>query len=393
MAEQSWGLDDLLDVAAGAAILASGGGGGYQDALLILGQLARENGGWRGSVTVQDYDGRSPCSVIAMMGSPDAAGQMSLQELRQSIANTLQVQSASCGFVPTCAIPIEIGPINSLVPLLAAALGLGGIRWVVDGDGAGRAVPELPQTTYAGAANLSPCPCVVADNATLGSQVQSGVLNTPTTPQVEALAGAVVKAFGAFAGISMWPSGANNGFALRGNYIPNTLSQVRMLGAFLRQQPRNTLAVVDRIATLTGRTTEAVAINYYITQVTQATTSASLDAGVIRLDDHPDPAQSTRRFYLYNLNENLILYSSQQDRPVVVAPDSICYYSEAEGAGFSNATDDLAVYYDFAAARSTGKPVSLIRVAAAAELVAAPGVLASFADLLRAIGYAGALPH
>ncbi|MFT3735419.1 MAG: hypothetical protein QM776_10395, partial [Rhodocyclaceae bacterium] len=147
-----------------------------------------------------------------------------------------------------------------------------------------------------------------------------------------------------------------------------------------------------QITTLTGRNATAVVTNYYITQVTQATSSASLDAGVIRLDTDPDPAKSTNTVYLYNMNENLIAYSSSQSTPLIVAPDSICYYSEDEGAGFSNATPDLEVYYDFSANRSTGKKVSLIQVKAAPRLVATPGVLQSFTTLLRSIGYAGALP-
>lgn len=388
MTEQLWGLSDFRAAAAGAAILGSGGGGGYQDALLILKQLEA----WSGRVTVKDYDGQTPCSVIAMMGSPDAAGEMTLDELSLSIGNTLNAQRALCNFSPACAIPIEIGPINSLVPLLAAALQLGDVRWVVDGDGAGRAVPELQQTTYAGAASLPPTPCVVADNATLASQVQSAVVNAPTTAQVEGLAGAVVKAFGAFAGISMWPSTQANGFALTGQYIPGTLAQIRALGRFLGTRPA-TDAVVKEIVRLTGRAANAVASNYYITEVSQATSSASLDAGIIRLDNHPDPAQSTHYLTLYNLNENLIAYSSSQTAPLILAPDAICYYSEDEAAGFSNATDDLAVYYDFSAQRSTGKKVSVLKVAAAPQLMASSGVMASFASLLRSLGYAGALPY
>jgi DUF917 family protein len=391
MSEQFWGLSEFRDVAAGAAILGSGGGGGYKDALFIISQLASLRG-WSGTVTVKPYDGCSPASVIAMMGSPDAAGEMSLDELSRSIGNTLSVQSAICGFKPSCAIPIEIGPINSLVPLLAAALQLGDIRWVVDGDGAGRAVPELPQTTYAGAAALPPTPCVVADNATQPGQIQSGVIATPTTAQVETLAGAVVKAFGAFAGISMWPSSQANGFALSGQYIPGTLEQIRALGKFLQTRPA-TDAVARQISMLTGRAAEAIASNYYITQVSQATSAASLDAGILRLDNDPDPAKSTHHFTLYNLNENLIAYSSSQAAPVILAPDSICYYSEDDAAGFSNATDDLAAYYDFSRNCSSGKKVSVIKVVAVPQLAATPGVLASFANLLRSIGYAGALPY
>ena len=86
------------------------------------------------------------------------------------------------------------------------------------------------------------------------------------------------------------------------------------------------------------------------------------------------------------------MYSAASTMPDVVAPDSICYYSESTGRGFSNASDDLAEYFNAATGKSTGKTVSVIQVRAAEKLCGTPGVLASFAALLRNLGYAGALP-
>ena len=45
-----------------------------------------------------------------------------------------------------------------------------------------------------------------------------------------------------------------------------------------------------------------------------------------------------------------------------------------------------------ATGKSTGKTVSVIQVRAVEKLCGTPGVLASFAALLRNLGYAGALP-
>ena len=105
-----------------------------------------------------------------------------------------------------------------------------------------------------------------------------------------------------------------------------------------------------------------------MTSVTQSTSSASLDSGIIRLDNAPDPAQSTETHYLYNLNENLIMYSAASTTPDIIAPDSICYYSESTGRGFSNASDDLAQYFDAKTGRSTGNQVSVIAVQTAPQL-------------------------
>ncbi|MGP1629388.1 MAG: S-methyl thiohydantoin desulfurase domain-containing protein, partial [Giesbergeria sp.] len=290
-------------------------------------------------------------------------------------------------------IAVEIGPINSLVPLIGAAMSQGAV-WVVNGDGAGRAVPELPQTTYTGSTLLTPCPVALASDACAFVDVESAVLGASTAARVETLAGGVVAGFGGYSGIAMWPSNASNSFALSGSYIPGTLEQARGLGQFLlqAQTPPTTAAVADAITVITGRPACAVVRNFFITSVTQSTSSASLDSGTIRLDNAPDPSQSTETHTLYNLNENLIMYSSASSVPDIVAPDSICYYSESTGRGFSNANDDLALYFDATTGKSTGRMVSVIAVKTAPELLNTPGVVASFAALLRRIGYAGAMP-
>jgi DUF917 family protein len=386
-----YGVSDFEQVAAGAAVLASGGGGSYADALQLLAELKKQ---WSGTVTVQDYDGRSDCCVLAMMGSPDAAEQLALPSVTSSITNTLKacapVQPA--GF--RCFIPVETGPINSLVPLIAAALLPAGACRVVDGDGAGRAVPELPQTTFAGAAALPVSPCVLASDTSQGKPLQGALLTAPDAAAMEALAGGPVGAFGAISGIALWFSTPANHHALGGHYIPGTLSQAHALGKFLAAAGKaRTAEVAKAITALTGRNAVPVATNFFVTGVTQSTTAASLDAGVIRIDNAPVQAQSTETHYIYNLNENLIMYSSRSSAPDAVAPDSICYYSEATGRGFSNALNDLAPFYDAANKRSTGLAVSVLKVEAAPQLCATPGVVASFAGLLRKIGYAGAMPY
>jgi uncharacterized protein len=393
MAIHEYGLTDFQYIAAGAAILASGGGGSYRDAVNVLKELAAT--GWKGTVTVQDYDGTTNCCVLALMGSPDAADNMTLADVENSIANTVSTFEKATGDTLGCVIPVEIGAINSIVPLLAAATSGNAIQWVVDGDGAGRAVPELPQTTYGGSASLAASPCSLANDAEPTTTMQSATLNAKTAALIESLAGGIVSAFGSFSGIALWPSNASNGFALKGSYLIGTLSQTWALGQYVLTSPLppSTAQVALRIANLTGRAATPVVTNFYITAITQSTTSGSLDTGIIRLDNTPEQNSSTETHYLYNLNESLIMYSSLRSVPDIIAPDSICYYSESNGRGFSNAIDDLAGYFDAGTGKSTGRTVSVIKVEAAPAFSKATGVVASFAGLLRSIGYAGALPY
>lgn len=392
MTDHSVGIADFRYIATGAAILGSGGGGSYHDATHIIDELA--NRGWQGSVWVKNYDGATNCCVLAMMGSPDAADSLTLTNIEHSLSNTLRAFENETGTSLGCIIPGEIGPINSIVPLIAAAIADNDI-WVVNGDGAGRAVPELPQTTYGGSTALAASPCVLANDAETTATLQSALLNAATAAQIETLAGGIVSAFGSFAGIALWPSSQANNYALTANYISETLMQTWALGRFLSNAvvPPSTAEVAVQITATTRRPASVVLSNFYITSVTQATNSASLDAGIIRLDNHPDQTKSTETHYIYNLNENLIMYSNSSSMPDIIAPDSICYYSERTGHGFSNAKNDLASYFDFGTSKSTGYAVSIIKINAAPQLWRAPGVIASFAGLLRNIGYAGALPY
>ncbi|KFF49606.1 hypothetical protein GY26_07310 [Gammaproteobacteria bacterium MFB021] len=383
-----YGLDDFRHIVTGAALMASGGGGSYHDAKRVLEQLRKS--GWCGRVEVKDYDGATDACVLAMMGSPDAAEDLSLVAIQRAMNNTVDAFRTLCGTAPTCVIPVGIGPINSLVPLIAA-LGDNPVQWVVNGDGSGRAVPELPQALYSEAAGLTASPCILADNAQDAATARSVRLQATTAADVESLAGSVVATFGSYAGIMLWPSTSANDFALANHYLPGTLEQVRALGAYMEDAdgPHTTAEIVAKLEALTGRDATCAITNGYITEVTQSTNGASLDVGTIRLDDTPDPRDSSATHYLYNMNENLILYAAQDGAPVIVAPDSICYYSEHTGRGFSNAFADLAPYHDRQTGKSTGVPVSIIGIRAAKAFREAAGVRDSFAGLLRRIVYAG----
>jgi uncharacterized protein len=228
---------------------------------------------------------------------------------------------------------------------------------------------------------------VLGNQATDKTQVQTTVLNVSTTEQAETLARGVVTAdFGSIAGLAAWPSLASNQFALSGSYIEGTLSQAWILGQYMVESgPLTTAEVANCIQGISGRTATVIATGLYITQVSQ-TTAGGFDTGIVRLDNAPAGQPSTATYYLYNTNESLLLYSSAASSPVAIAPDSICYYSESTGRGFSNAADDLAPYL------GTTQQVSLLTVAALPQLCQAAGVMEAFAALLLKIGYGGPLP-
>ena len=382
-APAAFGINDFYNVAAGAAVVGSGGGGSYVDAVGVLKELALTE---FAPVPVAPYAGGANAFVVALMGSPDAGQSLHLQDVKGAIYNTMQALENASATLYTWAVPVEIGALNSLIPLIAGVMDQE--ITVVDGDGCGRAVPQLVNTTYSGAAGLPVSPCILGNQAIDPELAQSTVLNVSTTAQAEGLArGVVSEDFGSIAGFAAWSSLASNNYALTGNYITGTLTQAWQLGQYLlgSSSPPSAADVASCIGGISGRATSVVASGLYITQVSQ-TTAGGFDTGIVRLDNAPAGQPSSATFYLYNTNESLILYSASATAPLVIAPDSICYYSESTGRGFSNAADDLAPYL------GTTQQVSIIKITALPQLCQAAGVMEAFAALLLKIGYAGPLP-
>ena len=134
---------DLLDLAVGAAFLGTGGGGDpYVGRLMV--QQTMEEGFPVNIIDPEEVPDDALVIPTAMMGAPTVlvekipSGEEAIKSLR-----TLE---AHLGRKAYATMPIEIGGINSTIPLVVGArLGLP----IVDADGMGRAFPELQMETFA----------------------------------------------------------------------------------------------------------------------------------------------------------------------------------------------------------------------------------------------------
>ncbi|MCA0380268.1 MAG: DUF917 domain-containing protein [Actinobacteria bacterium] len=135
----SWtiSVDDIDDIARGSAVLGTGGGGDPYIGGLLAKQALREHG----DVTVISLDELPDDAVVAnvsMLGAPTVMVEK-LPSL-DSVICPVQELSEHYGKPVTHLMCIEVGGVNSTIPIAAAAaLGVP----LVDGDGMGRAFPEL----------------------------------------------------------------------------------------------------------------------------------------------------------------------------------------------------------------------------------------------------------
>src|SRR5215207_4531665 len=140
---QRLSISDLPDLARGAAFLGTGGGGNPYVGRLLVESAMRETGR---DLELLDLAERPDDALIiptAMMGAPTCI----VEKLPQGMeaASSFRRLEQHLGKTAFATMPIEAGGVNSMIPLVVALrLGIP----VVDGDGMGRAFPELFHETF-----------------------------------------------------------------------------------------------------------------------------------------------------------------------------------------------------------------------------------------------------
>jgi len=133
---------DIEALAIGAAILGTGGGGNpYIGKLRCLQQLRA--GKQLTLISLDELADNATVAPIGGIGAP-VVGIEKLEEGNEG-ARALRALEAHCGHKIDALVAAEIGGGNALEPLINGALT--GIP-VVDGDGMGRAFPEMQMTTF-----------------------------------------------------------------------------------------------------------------------------------------------------------------------------------------------------------------------------------------------------
>lgn len=287
---------DMANLARGAAVLGTGGGGDPRVGRLLAERALAEHGPVR-LVQVADLADDAFVIPVAMMGAPTVMVEK-LPSATQ-FATALQNLARYLGRPPTHVACIEAGGINSTLPVVAAAqLGLP----LVDGDGMGRAFPELQMvlpTMY----GVSATPMSIADEKGNG-----GIFDTVDNQWAERLARTATIDMGCSTVVSLY---AMTGVQVRQAFVRRTLTLCVEVGRSIERARTELRDPVEAVRALLGGNLLASGKVVDVERRT-ATGFARGDAVV---------QAQTGRLLLRFQNENLIV--ERDGRVVATTPDLI----------------------------------------------------------------------
>lgn len=231
-------LEHLDHMAVGASLLGSGGGGDPYVGRLVAAEAIRKHGPVELS-SVDELPDDAAVFPVAMMGAPTvmveklpAAGQFAAAVSALSKYMGRRVDYIACA---------EVGGVNSMIPIAAAAeLGVP----LIDGDGMGRAFPELqmilPTLIGAGATPMS----------IIDEKGNRGIIETVTNKTAELLARDMTVQMGSSSVVSLYPL---TGAQVKLGFAAGTLSLCRRLGTAAENARAELRDPIDAImATLGG---------------------------------------------------------------------------------------------------------------------------------------------
>lgn len=300
----AWELspEQLEALAIGAGILGTGGGGNPYYGKLHVRRLLRE--GYR--VSIVDPEEVPDGALIVSVGGMGAP-TIGIERIHRGDEPLVALQALEhyLGRAATHLLPGEIGGANALRPLAVAALAN---LPVIDGDGMGRAFPELQMDTFS-IYGIPPTPAAIADiyhNVVLFPYLRDAVT-------LERYARAVTIQMGGAAGFA-FP--VMSGTQLKRVLIPHTITLAVMLGEAIlvarrtHQDPiRAALSVTDGVVLFRGKIIDV-----------ERRLAAGFARGSVRLDGlGPDRGSHLTIDFQ---NENLL--ARRDGQIVAVVPDLIC---------------------------------------------------------------------
>jgi DUF917 family protein len=309
------GVADLDDIAVGGAILGTGGGGDPYIGKLMAQQAIRKFGEVR-MIDIDDVADDELVVPCAMMGAPTVMLEKipNGDEILIAFRKLERFLGKKIGAI-LCA---EAGGLNSTIPFVIGAMT--GIP-VIDGDGMGRAFPELQMVTFT-MHGVSATPMTIVDDKGNGI-----LLECVDNKWTERLARTATVEMGGSVLIALYPM---SGEIAKKSAVRGTLTLARRLGEILRES-RATHA--DAIAAIMSKLDATTLFHGRVTDIARRTETgfARGDAKFAGVEDY--------RGHEYRIAfQNEFLIAERDGVPIVTTPDLITLLDSDTGAPITTET-------------------------------------------------------
>lgn len=321
-------VTELKNCISGGAFLGSGGGGNVSIARKLVKKYTSLEEINVELVTMEEYDESKLCAVVAFIGSPDSFGENPDVTAVVNAFLELQKQAVSkygkeIGYL----IPVELGAVNSLISFLVAhelnVKNAGSRIAVLDGDGAGRAIPCLPLTTFA-AQNISTYPGVICNDDGLAitlSDCRNSKENVWGTEEAETLEKLIrpvlgLPQFEEIAGIGLWAMDKTD---VASTLIRNSVSSMLKIGEYLNKTAFEEVSAKElqklyRKFVPSGEVSALESCRFdSLTNITEG----GFDHGVVLMT-----RDGGNQYSLLFQNETLITWQNDREAPAIVSPFS-----------------------------------------------------------------------
>lgn len=293
-------LDDLDDMVLGATLLGTGGGGDPYIARLMVRQAMEDFG----SVQIVEPGELDPDGLVlttAVIGAPTVIVEK--VPAGTEFVTGVRALASYLGKDPVALMPIEVGGMNTLIPLATAAeLGLP----VIDADSMRRAFPQIEMTVFT-LAGIPAAPMSVADEK--GNLV---VFETTSNQMAETLARTAVMQLGMANAISCYSMTAGQ-IAKHG--IQGSMTYCVDLGRRLAAVQRGEEGAFEEFLDFAEA---EVFFTGKIIDIDRRTTEG-FARGTVVIEHLEDPSR-TMRIEI----QNELLLAFEDGQPVITTPDLIC---------------------------------------------------------------------
>lgn len=299
--------NDIEHIAVGAAVLGTGGGGDpFIGKMMALGAIDKH-----GPVKVINIDELKDDDFVlpvSGMGAPSVLVEK-IPSFEQ-LVNPLKAYEEAIGKKVTVIMPIEVGGVNSLIPVAVAAMtGLP----ILDGDAMGRAFPEAQMVSFH-LDGLKPELVTMADEQ--GNHVTIRPVNGLWS---EKLSRQVTVAMGGSTIVSDY---GVDGKQAKKSVIPNTLTLAQKIGELLEKRTEAVHPIEKMLQLLKGRL-----LFKGKAQLIKRGIQGGFTRGKAHFTGMDDDEHS--ECILYFQNEHLI--AKRDGRPIALTPDLIAVLDEETG--------------------------------------------------------------